>query len=1125
MILTFYSYKGGVGRSMALANVADILARGGLRVLMIDFDLEAPGLEQYFSVSQQARRQQGLLDLLLSYKQSMSVSAAGDRGDQPFMRLEQFFILPIYDQLPGGGRLDLLPAGQREGEDQLARYALNLRTFDWQDFYFNWAGDVFFEWLRRALIPKRYDIVLVDSRTGVTEMGGICAYQLADVVVVLCASNHQNVEGTQSIVRNFFSAHVLERRQNRPLQVIVVPARIEQHEPGELVEFRDRFDQAFGAYVPPPIQTSGTTFWDLLIPYEPLYAFEERIIAQPQRAQERQRMATAFDRLVDAIGSLAPPDTPLQRFYQGRVGHNQNRTPVIETQYDPTQRLAGYDVFLSYIEDDRAAAESIRDRLLRAGLTIFDLPTEPQLDPTSAAVTGIQRALEQSRAILLLLGASGQAAWQNEVLRAMFEERTRAANIPCAAILLPGTPTPKFASLPRFIAERQWVDLRKSLDDEAGFERLIAVLTDQQAGKPAPRAAVEHGAPFMGLNPFGEQDASLFFGRNQQVAQLVERARDDRFIALLGPSGSGKSSLVRAGLIPALRSGALPGSSHWRYLAMRPGPHPVDALAAVLGAASHAGFTDSLSLARALTRDEGALLGTSDLLLGDREDARIVLVIDQFEELWTLVPDEVARASFIRLLLVAIQTAETPWQIIISMRSDFLNRAAEYSDLASMIGDHIVLLGPMSTEQLRQAITRPIELVGMGFEPGLVEALIDEVADQSGALPLLQYTLLELWKTQRHGLLTWADYQSLGGIKGALAARADAILAQYYPVDAQRRQLRAILLRLVQPGEDTSDTRRQVRLDEVAPVGSSVEQIQALLKPLADERLITTGRDETGAETVEFSHEALIRAWPTLQHWIQETRESLRLQLKIEEAAREWLAGGESPDFLWTGVRLANVEAWLDREQPLLNERVQRFIAAASAERAAAELRQLKQLREFEQLLDARRTAIEELQTTIQAASLMCSPDAQSIFAVYGNGKARMLRPNGKMIFHDNRGVVTCASFSPDARLIAIGDTNGAIQLRRVSNGRLQHELTHAGAVRRVAWSPDGQFVASSSDDGIARLWDTSTGRETLRLRSDNRSIVSVAMSPDARQVIGSCSDGTVLMWDSRSGQLLTQAS
>ena len=191
MIVTFYSYKGGVGRSMALANVADLMARSGLRVLIVDFDLEAPGLEHFFPVDhEEIRGHEGLLDLLLAFKYSMS-TMAGHEERNSFKDLDRF-LTTIYPFRDGHGGIDLLPAGRRLTDEQIGRYSEELRQFDWIDFYFSWSGELFFEWLRRAL-HQRYDVALVDSRTGVTEMGGVCAYQLADAIVLLCAANLQNI--------------------------------------------------------------------------------------------------------------------------------------------------------------------------------------------------------------------------------------------------------------------------------------------------------------------------------------------------------------------------------------------------------------------------------------------------------------------------------------------------------------------------------------------------------------------------------------------------------------------------------------------------------------------------------------------------------------------------------------------------------------------------------------------------------------------------------------------------------------------------------------------------------------------------------------------------------------------
>ena len=493
------------------------------------------------------------------------------------------------------------------------------------------------------------------------------------------------------------------------------------------------------------------------------------------------------------------------------------------------------------------------------------------------------------------------------------------------------------------------------LDKEEAERELALARAELRRLRPE---VVSQRAPYLGLLTFQEADADRFFGREALTAVLLDHLRSTTFLAVLGPSGSGKSSVVRAGLIPLLKGGALPGSDCWRYVTLKPGARPLNALAAALAEAHGGSLGDAAAIRDALRTGDDALLLAADMLLAGQDGARLALVVDQAEELWTLEPAEPeARAAFIsqqqcpfiRLLLSATGAPNSPVVAMLTMRADFLHRAAEYRELSEQIQRHLVIVGPMTADELRAAIVRPAEAAGVRFEPGLVDELMKETLGQPGALPLLEYTLLELWK-ERHpdGTLTWEAFRRIGGVEGGLARRADEILARQY-APAQRDELRAVLLRLVQPGEGAADTRRRVWLDDLVPAGSSVESVQALLKPLVDERLITTGRDPaTGEEVVEVSHEALIRAWPTLATWMSEARADLRLQIQLEEAAREWVASGESPDFLWGGLRLANVEAWIERARPRLSARDQRFLeasrAAAQARRAAEEAARQREL-------------------------------------------------------------------------------------------------------------------------------------------------------------------------------------
>jgi cellulose biosynthesis protein BcsQ len=431
VICTFYSYKGGVGRSMALAESADILARAGLRVLMIDFDLEAPGLEQYFDVDQKTMRAHaGLFDLISGYKAAMASSLPTAPQDQDFRKLDELFIAPVYLKLPSGGKLDLMPAGRRGSDEQLSEYALGLRQFDWQDFYFNFGGEVFFEWLRRSLDNKLYDVVLVDSRTGVTEMGGICAYQLADLIVVMCAPNQQNLDGTHDVVRNFFSPRVTTLRGGRPLQLLVVPSRVEMRDESLLNDFRGRFENLFAGFTPKELARDGLAYWDLMIPYDPRSAFQETVVAQHSRGRAHSTINPAIQRLVRAIGLLAEPEQPIHKLGASASAATEGAQP----QYDITSRAAGYDLFLAYLKEDTDAVARIASSLEHMGLQVYFDRKELSAGVEFTMVE--RRALQQSSACAVIVGPSGNYPWRSEYVRRLLEDKDRSTGLRFVPILL-----------------------------------------------------------------------------------------------------------------------------------------------------------------------------------------------------------------------------------------------------------------------------------------------------------------------------------------------------------------------------------------------------------------------------------------------------------------------------------------------------------------------------------------------------------------------------------------------------------------------------------------------------------------------------------------------------------------
>ncbi len=443
--------------------------------------------------------------------------------------------------------------------------------------------------------------------------------------------------------------------------------------------------------------------------------------------------------------------------------------------------------------------------------------------------------------------------------------------------------------------------------------------------------------PYVGLCTFEEKDARLFFGREALVAELVDKVRQWPFLAVMGPSGSGKSSVVRAGLIPELKAGALPGSESWLYTTLKPGVRPLDALAVALARLKTGDSAEAvLSMRRLLAEEERGLLLAADLLLGEREKGRLVLVVDQAEELVTLAPagqpagaanEQDQSGPFIRHLLTASAAGQTPVCVIITLRADFLGRVAEYPDLARRIADYDVIVSAMSEAELRDAICQPAAGAGGELEEGLADELAEQVAGKPGALPLLEDTLLALWKARTaDNVMTWDAYRTMGRVEGALAARAEAILSERYSSE-QQLELRRLLPMLVQPGEGAADSRRRTPLDDLTPAGRSPYEVFALLKPLVDERLLTMGHDDaSGKETAEVSHEALIKAWPTLAKWIDEDRDLLRLQRQLAEAAGEWQSGGFDRSYLYRGSKLDTAKDRLAPVWTSLNELNQAFL-------------------------------------------------------------------------------------------------------------------------------------------------------------------------------------------------------
>ncbi|MFI7544898.1 hypothetical protein [Actinoplanes sp. NPDC049599] len=409
------------------------------------------------------------------------------------------------------------------------------------------------------------------------------------------------------------------------------------------------------------------------------------------------------------------------------------------------------------------------------------------------------------------------------------------------------------------------------------------------------QAAADDGpdAPYLGLNRYEFADRERFFGRERLVAELVTLVRRRRFVAVFGPSGSGKSSLLRAGLLPALAPA--PGGPR-RPVSTRvitPGDRPARTHAALLTA---------------------------------REPGReTVVVVDQFEEVFTLCGDAAERTEFINLLLAARERG-SGLRVVLGVRGDFYGRCADHDGLVRALRDANLLVGPMSPDEVRAAVGKPAAAAGLVVERALTARVVADVAAEPGGLPLMSHALLETWRRRRGRMLTLEAYETSGGVRGAVALTAERVYAELSP--EQAALARWVLLRLVNPGDGAPDTRRPVDRAEL-DTGSPAD-VDRVLERLAQARLLTLD-----GSTVDIAHEALLSSWPRLRGWLDEDRDRLRVHRRLAAAAQTWRELGRDPGALYGGIQLATAEQQLHTAE--LNAAERDFLDAS---RAARELRE-----------------------------------------------------------------------------------------------------------------------------------------------------------------------------------------
>ena len=311
-------------------------------------------------------------------------------------------------------------------------------------------------------------------------------------------------------------------------------------------------------------------------------------------------------------------------------------------------------------------------------------------------------------------------------------------------------------------------------------------------------------------------------------------------------------------------------------------------------------------------------------------DPRLLIVIDQFEELFTLCRDDNERARFVEMLLYASSVAGGQTIVVLAMRADFVGRCGALPGLAARLAERLLLVPPLEPDELRRAIELPAARVGLEFEKGLVDTILEDLGHEPGSLPLLQHTLLELFEGRRGRWLTVDRYRAIGRVRGAIAQRAEIVFARF--TQSQQAAARRILLRLTQPGEGTEDTRRRAPVSELRPVSGGSDDVETVIRELADARLLITGREDDGGEVVDVAHEALIRGWPRLKRWIDDDPAALRAHRRLGEAANDWAAASRDPAYLYRGHRLVEATAWLEANPDDPSELERAFLDASARE-------------------------------------------------------------------------------------------------------------------------------------------------------------------------------------------------
>lgn len=649
-----------------------------------------------------------------------------------------------------------------------------------------------------------------------------------------------------------------------------------------------------------------------------------------------------------------------------------------------------------------------------------------------------------------------------------------------------------------------------------------------------------HLSPYIGLRSFGEADAKaqLFFGREaltQQLIDLVARLPETRFVMVTGPSGSGKSSLVRAGLMYALRNSALPRSTTWYYQRCTPGAQPIENLATALSRIK--GDPDSTNFLRQVgSNDSAALHKQAEALLADDADQRLFLFVDQFEETFTLSDETPAarrlRVAFIDLLTTAATIIGGRVIVVIGMRSEFVPHCAMHPALNTLLNRQFLQVGPMQPDELTRAIVLPALAVGITVEPELAAQIVSDMRgpqgepSEPGALPLMQFTLDQLFNTEnakgKLTGLTLKSYVALGGLENALRQHADQVLNDELS-EVQQEVAREIFFNLITVRNDGAVTRRTTLTTNLASKELQGEAVTKVVQTFVDKRLLTSASDGKATQ-ITIAHEKLIEAWPWLRRIVDENRQAIMIQNQLSDDAQDWYRSERRDGYFYRGERLQRVRSLISAHRLTLTDLTDHFIQA-SGEAEATELQRQEEMRQRARSRELAAIALTQMNVNAERSLLIALEAIKCTLTFEAEDVLRRALMcvcfRTRLIGH--RESVLSAQFSPDGKLIVTSSRDQTACLWSADTGKQLAVLAgHTREVNTAQFSSDGARIVTASGDATARVWGADTGQELFILQGHTGPIFNAAFSPKDKWIVTASRDMTARVWNAATGLIQT---